>query len=112
MSPKHLDRYVSEFSGRHNVRDADTAEQMAEVVAASVGKRLMYQDLIADNDPASGARAEKPPRLDSYPVYCSFEGWQGESDLPQMPDLRWKTCQLVVQRTIMRYLRRSCKPTA
>ena len=26
MSPKHLDRYVAEFSGRHNVREADTAD--------------------------------------------------------------------------------------
>ena len=24
MSPKHLDRYVTEFSGRHNDRDANT----------------------------------------------------------------------------------------
>ena len=56
MSPKHLDRYVAEFSGRHNVREADTADQVAELVAASVGKRLMYRDLIADNGLASGAR--------------------------------------------------------
>ena len=47
-SPKHTDRYVAEFSGRHNVREADTADQMAALVAASVGKRLMYRDLIAD----------------------------------------------------------------
>ena len=56
MSPKHLDPYVAEFSGRHNVREADTADQTAELVAASVGKRLMYRDLIADNGVASGAR--------------------------------------------------------
>ena len=57
MSPKHLDRYVAEFSGRHNVREADTGAQMAELVAASVGKRLMYRDLIADNGLSSGARS-------------------------------------------------------
>ena len=28
MSPKHLHRYVGEFSGRHNVRTADTIDQM------------------------------------------------------------------------------------
>ena len=56
MSPKHLDRYVAEFSGRHNVREADTADQMGQLVAASVGKRLMYRDLVADNGRASGAR--------------------------------------------------------
>ena len=56
MSPKHLNRYVAEFSGRHNVREADTADQMAELVAASVSTRLMYRDLIADNGRTSGAR--------------------------------------------------------
>ena len=24
ISPKHLERYVTEFTGRHNVREADT----------------------------------------------------------------------------------------
>lgn len=57
MSPKHLDRYVSEFSGRHNVRDADTIDQMTGVVSGMAGKRLRYADLIADNGLSSGARA-------------------------------------------------------
>ena len=56
FSPKHLDRYVSEFSGRHNVRDADTVSQMGAVAAGMVGKRLRYADLIADNGLESGAR--------------------------------------------------------
>ena len=47
MSPKHLQRYVNEFAGRHNIREQDTIKQMANVVASSVGKRLMYRDLIA-----------------------------------------------------------------
>ena len=47
VSAKHLDRYVGEFSGRHNDREADTADQMAHVVKGMVGKRLRYQDLIA-----------------------------------------------------------------
>ena len=46
MSPKHLQRYVDEFAGRHNVRDQDTIDQMTEIVAGLVGKRLMYRDLI------------------------------------------------------------------
>lgn len=46
ISPKHLDRYIAEFFGRHNVRVADTADQMEQLVAASVGKRSMYRDLI------------------------------------------------------------------
>ena len=43
---KHLQRYVNEFAGRHNIRDLDTADQMARVVAAMVGQRLMYRDLV------------------------------------------------------------------
>ena len=49
MSPKHLQRYVSEFAARHNVRDMDTADQMAHIVARLVGKRLLYRELVADS---------------------------------------------------------------
>ena len=47
MSPKHLQRYVDEFVARHNVREMDTADQMAHIVARLVGKRLLYRDLVA-----------------------------------------------------------------
>ncbi len=47
MSEKHLDRYVDEFSGRYNVRESDTMEQMQNVAAGMVGKRLMYRELIS-----------------------------------------------------------------
>ncbi len=47
MSPKHLDRYVSEFAGRHNQRPLDTADQMSRVARGLVGKRLRYEDLTA-----------------------------------------------------------------
>ena len=47
VSAKHLQRYVDEFSGRHNVRNLDTIDQM-EIVAKSMdGKRLRYRELIA-----------------------------------------------------------------
>ena len=46
MSEKHLQRYVNEFAGRHNIRDMDTIDQMAHVVAGMVGRRLLYRDLI------------------------------------------------------------------
>ena len=46
LSAKHLQRYVHEFAGRHNIRDKDTVEQMTHIVANLVGKRLMYRDLI------------------------------------------------------------------
>ncbi len=49
ISPKHLDRYVRQFTGKHNARSANTIDQMGGVIAGMVGKRLMYRDLIADN---------------------------------------------------------------
>ena len=57
MSPKHLNRYVNEFAGKHNIRDMDTIDQMQHLVAGLVGKRLMYADLIKDNGLPSGARS-------------------------------------------------------
>ena len=47
LSGKHLHRYVQEFAGRHNIRDRDTIDQMQHVVAAMVGRRLMYKELTA-----------------------------------------------------------------
>ena len=47
MSEKHLQRYVNEFAGRHNMREMDTIDQMRHVVAGMIGKRLMYKELIA-----------------------------------------------------------------
>ncbi len=56
MSPKHLDRYVTEFQGRHNVRERDTIDQMGDVVEGMAGKRLTYRDLTKPNGLSSGAR--------------------------------------------------------
>ena len=57
LSPKHLDRYVHEFAGKHNIRELDTTAQMAVTATGLIGKRLMYRDLIADNGLNSGARS-------------------------------------------------------
>ena len=57
MSPKHLDRYVQEFAGRHNLRDADTLTQMGLVVRGFEGKRLTYAALKQPNGLDSGARS-------------------------------------------------------
>ena len=46
VSPKHLDRYVSEFAGRHNARPMDTIAQMERIARGMVGNRLRYQDLV------------------------------------------------------------------
>ena len=45
MSPAHLQRYVSEFAGRHNQRSCDTEVQMRMMAQGMVGKRLRYKDL-------------------------------------------------------------------
>ena len=47
LSPKHLQRYVNQFAGKHNVRHMDTIDQMGHVVAAMVGKRLLWRELTA-----------------------------------------------------------------
>ena len=47
FSEKHLNRYVREFAGRHNVRDLDTIEQMCVLARGMIGKRLRYRDLVA-----------------------------------------------------------------
>ena len=45
MSPKHLDRYVQEFAGRKDHRGKDTLQQLVDVAAAMVGKRLTWTRL-------------------------------------------------------------------
>ena len=57
ISPKHLQRYVHEFAGKHNMRDLGTLVQMRDTVARMVGCRLLYRDLTADNGLSSGARS-------------------------------------------------------
>ncbi|MDE0185227.1 MAG: IS1595 family transposase [Candidatus Poribacteria bacterium] len=47
MSVKHLNRYISEFLGRHNRRRLDTHSQMADWVRCAANKRLTYQELVA-----------------------------------------------------------------
>ena len=59
MSRAHLHRYINEFTGRHNVRPLDTAEQMGRVVDAMVGKRLRYRELVAAPEPAEATIGER-----------------------------------------------------
>ena len=57
MSPKHLQRYVTEFARKHNVRAEDTETQMTALTHGLIGKRLTYRNLIAPNGLPSGARS-------------------------------------------------------
>lgn len=45
LSPEHLQRYINEFAGRHNIREQDTVEQMEAVARGMEGKRLRFEDL-------------------------------------------------------------------
>lgn len=56
LSPKHLDRYVQEFAGRHNMREQDTIDMMRLMADGMNGKRLTCKALIAPNGLSSGAR--------------------------------------------------------
>ena len=56
FSPKHLQRYADEFSGRHNMRDLDTKDQIVYISKGMQEKRLRYVDLIRNNGLSSGAR--------------------------------------------------------
>ena len=46
FSAKHCQRYLSEFVGRHNIREHDTIHQMELLAAFMIGWRLLYRDLI------------------------------------------------------------------
>ena len=45
MSVKHLQRYVNEFAGRHNIRGLDTIHQMSLIARSLDQKRLKYKEL-------------------------------------------------------------------
>ena len=47
IGPKHMDRYVTEFAGRHNDRQADTLDRMGTIVRGMIGRRISYADLTA-----------------------------------------------------------------
>ena len=47
MSIKHLQRYLNEFVGRHNVRSEGTVSQLLRLTRGMVGKQLRYHELTA-----------------------------------------------------------------
>ncbi len=46
MSPKHLQRYANEFSGRHNQRGLEPTDRMGGMVASGLGRQLPYAALV------------------------------------------------------------------
>ena len=70
LSPKHLDRYVQEVAGRHNLRELDTINIMFAVASGMEGKRLRYRELIADNGWTRELGREDAQRASEDP-HCS-----------------------------------------
>ena len=50
ISKKHLHRYISEFEGRHNLRELDTIDQMKLLVEKMIDKNLKYDELVSGED--------------------------------------------------------------
>ena len=48
ISPKHLDHYIKEYAGRHNVRHKDTIDMMAAQARNMAGRRLTYKGLTGE----------------------------------------------------------------
>ena len=46
MSPKHLKRYIHEFSYRHNTSKVEVMECIGDTITKMVGRRLMYCELV------------------------------------------------------------------
>ena len=55
LSAKHLQRYVNNFSDRHNDLSSNTIDIMQHVAKGMGGKQLPYKKLIAENGLSSGA---------------------------------------------------------
>ena len=55
MSRQHLQRYLAEFSGRHNVRELDTADQLGRLAAGLLGRRLTWKMLAGRAGSAAAA---------------------------------------------------------
>ena len=47
ISKKHLNRYVGQFAGKHNICRLDTKDQMETVVKGMAGKRIRFHELTA-----------------------------------------------------------------
>lgn len=45
LTKKHSNRYVTQFAGKHNLRDLDTMDQLKSLVLGMAGKRLRYRYL-------------------------------------------------------------------
>ena len=47
ISHWHLNRYVNEFCGRHNIRNWDTVDMMLSMATGMIGQRLTDMELLS-----------------------------------------------------------------
>ncbi len=59
MSVRHLGRYLTEFTGRCNARNCDTAERMRRMARGLVGRTLTYRQLVGKAAVAARARPSR-----------------------------------------------------
>ncbi len=63
MQTAQIHGYVGGFSGRQNVREDDTIDQMREMVARMEGRFLPYRPPEKDNGLSSGARTRQIQKI-------------------------------------------------
>jgi len=59
FSKKHLQRYVDEFAGRHNVRNRDALDMMNGVFSGMVGSNCAIRTLLTITDWTQGRGRER-----------------------------------------------------
>ena len=47
ISEKHLNRYIGQFAGKHNIRELDTIDQMKSIAQSTAGERCKLHELTA-----------------------------------------------------------------
>ena len=84
ISEKHLQRYVNEFSGRHNDRERDTIDQMVHMAQGMVGKRLrdlvvwskrQQSDLEVNREPVRDSQAPLSIMALHQATLCMVQGY-------------------------------------
>ncbi len=79
MSVQHSGRYLTEFAGRCNARNCDTAERMRRMARGPVGRTLTYWQLVGKAAVAARAR---PGRSAAACLHARCEGPSG-SGIPR-----------------------------
>ena len=74
MSQKHMQRYITEFAGRHNARNLDTEDQLKKLVRGMVGRRLKYDDSRRPSLTALHRLVSKPGKYHYELSWLSFDG--------------------------------------